>query len=242
MNVTVNKSTFRRRVTQTVFILALSILSPVAGAGEIQSLDSIRDAVKTFVLAESGSSDTVSATVGSLDRRLRLAKCGQALEAFWPPGARTIGNTTAGVRCAGAKPWKIYVSVRIEVFESIVVANRSMGRGDSLEAGDLRLERRSITALTRGYVTDLKRVVGYRLKRAVRPGEVILPGSLEAEKLIKRGQRVTLLARTGGFEVRMAGTAMRDGAAGERIRVRNLSSRRIVEGQVMPDGIVVVSW
>jgi flagella basal body P-ring formation protein FlgA len=53
-----------------------------------------------------------------------------------------------------------------------------------------------------------------------------------ADILIKRGQRVTLIATAGGLEVRALGEALMDATPDGRIRVLNLVSRRPVEGQV----------
>jgi flagella basal body P-ring formation protein FlgA len=52
---------------------------------------------------------------------------------------------------------------------------------------------------------------------------------------------VTLVGRNGSFEVRAQGKALADAGAGERVRVENLSSRRVVEGQVRADGSVLVA-
>ncbi len=56
--------------------------------------------------------------------------------------------------------------------------------------------------------------------------------------LIHRGQQVVLLARSARVEVRVAGVALADARASDHIRVQNLSSQRIVEGIVRPDGVI----
>ncbi|MEO6369387.1 MAG: flagellar basal body P-ring formation chaperone FlgA, partial [Steroidobacteraceae bacterium] len=58
---------------------------------------------------------------------------------------------------------------------------------------------------------------------------------------VKRGQRVTLVASVGGLEVRAQGEAMADASATGRVRVLNLSSRKVVEGQVESGDRVRVS-
>jgi flagella basal body P-ring formation protein FlgA len=55
---------------------------------------------------------------------------------------------------------------------------------------------------------------------------------LAADILVRRGQRVTLIATIGGLEVRAQGEAIADAGPTGRVRVLNLASRRIVEGQV----------
>jgi flagella basal body P-ring formation protein FlgA len=39
----------------------------------------------------------------------------------------------------------------------------------------------------------------------------------------------------------MSGKALADGVAGQRVQVRNLSSRRVVEGTVVAPGLIRVS-
>jgi flagella basal body P-ring formation protein FlgA len=51
---------------------------------------------------------------------------------------------------------------------------------------------------------------------------------------------VTLVVDNGGMEIRMAGKALSDGALDQRIRVENVSSRRVVEGIVRSAEIVEI--
>ena len=66
------------------------------------------------------------------------------------------------------------------------------------------------------------------------------PRVLEAPRLVRRGERVTITARADGIDVRMAGKALMDGTAGERIRVRNINSDRVIEATVASPGMVEV--
>ena len=59
--------------------------------------------------------------------------------------------------------------------------------------------------------------------------------------LVRRGDRIALAWNKNGIKVSMRGQAMKDGAAGERVMVKNLSSKRVIEGIVRDSGTVVVS-
>jgi flagella basal body P-ring formation protein FlgA len=50
--------------------------------------------------------------------------------------------------------------------------------------------------------------------------------------MIKRGQSVKIMARSGAVGVTMAGVATSKASLGERITVRNVNSGRVVEGIV----------
>jgi len=55
---------------------------------------------------------------------------------------------------------------------------------------------------------------------------------------VHRGQEVDLLADHGAIQVKSQGEALGDGAVGNRIKVRNKSSGRIIEGTIRSAGIV----
>ncbi|MGH8612058.1 MAG: flagellar basal body P-ring formation chaperone FlgA [Gammaproteobacteria bacterium] len=221
-------------------LLALPFfLAPLCTAAkDSQSLESIRQAVVAFISSESVDAKALTIQVGALDDRLRLPRCEAPIEAFRPPGAKTIGGTAIGVRCAGS--WKIYVPARVGLQKEVLVASQSMARGELLDPEELRLEKRDVSVLLQGYTDSDARILGHRLKRPVRTGEVITPGMVEEEKIVRRGQQVTILASVNGIEVRMAGEALSDGVRDQAIKVRNVSSKRVVEGTVTGLGVVEI--
>jgi len=64
---------------------------------------------------------------------------------------------------------------------------------------------------------------------------------VQAPRLIKAGQEVILLATTPQLEVRMKGKALSDGSRGDIIQVRNVRSKRVIEGVVTDIGTVRVN-
>ena len=68
------------------------------------------------------------------------------------------------------------------------------------------------------------------LRRPLAAGTPLTRQALAPPLVVRRGQQVVLLAETAGLQVRSSGTALADAARGERVRVKNSRSRRIVEG------------
>lgn len=212
----------------------LTLTFPAAASEPTQSLTSISEQVQNFLLAPYKEREQeVDVQVGSLDPRLRLAACDTELEVFQPVGARRMGNTSVGVRCQAPRPWTIYLSATVRVFDQVQVANRPLRRGTVLSAADLRSERHDLTTLRGGYETSPGRVIGKQLQRPLRAGEVIPMRALSSALVIKRGEQVTILARQGGMEVASSGIALHNAAIGERLQARNQSSGRLVEGTVI---------
>lgn len=214
-------------------LAALLGLNIAVAADEVHSHKEILAAAAATVRAEmGGNGERVEAVADPLDPRVRLAKCGQALAVTVPFGRKPAGRITAEVSCPGPAPWKIYVPVRLAVYNQVLVASRVLPRDSLLTAGDISLAEADVSRLDYGYLTAPEHVIGRRLRRPLTEGEPLTPGNLEIEPLIKRGQRVTLEATSGGLTVRTAGIAKSDGLQGQVIKVENLNSQREIQAVV----------
>lgn len=214
-----------------------------AGSGTWQSHDAIRALVQDHLAGQSGrglGAADLEVEVSTLDPRLRLPACPEPLRVLPGQGQR-LGAVSVAVRCPGSAPWTLYVQARVAAFAAVLVASRPLPRGARLADSDLEPVRMNIATLPQGYVTSADTVVGKVLRQALAAGQPIRPGQLEDPHLVIRGQQVTLRATREGFAVSMAGTALANGRRGDRIQVRNATSGRIVEGEVMSAGVVDVA-
>ncbi len=228
----------------------LSLLSVVCGgfgsaalaADDFQSHEQIREVARTYLLAylqQNGATPT-AVEVGKLDARLRLKPCESDLQAFLPRGSRTIGNTTVGIRCTGSRPWSLHVPMKVRLEKTIAVAAHPLTRGHVIQAGDILMKRVDVSQLPQGYIEQRTRLLGHRVKRQIGQGATFTPRMIEKPLKVRRGQRVSILARSGAMEVRMAGKALASGAVGDRIRVENLKSKQKREGVIDRNGDVVI--
>lgn len=201
--------------------------------------DRIRALVSDYARQQAGPQARIE--VGALDERLRLPACDTAPEAFSPAGSAARGALSVGVRCSGPTAWSLYVPVRIGESRQIVILNRSVSRGETVAAKDVSLQERDITTLPFGYLATVADVVGKTIKRPLTAGSVVTPDALELQRIVKRGQNVTLISKIGSAEVRAQGKALNDAGQGERVKVENTSSHRVIEGVVRSADAVEVS-
>jgi len=179
-------------------------------------------------------------SVGRIDPRHNLRRCALPLQ------TRITGNNfrgstmTVSVRCLKPSPWLLYVPGKVAMFKSVYVARRTMARGHRISESDLLLIRRDVTRLHYGYIDNKRDIIGKVTRRVVFANTILKAQMLGLPILVKRGQTVVLVAESNGIQVRMSGTALGSGSAGRAIRVRNLSSRRIVEGIVLKTGVVKI--
>lgn len=234
--------TSRQRKIDCLALTAL-LLASAANAQALQSVDSIRAAAARFVTErlQHDAATTVHAEAGMLDPRLRMPACTAQLAAFSPSAEiRAAARMTIGVRCA-APAWTVYVPVTVESELKVLVTLRALPRNASVQPLDVELQLRRVPGIAAGYLTSTEQLAGRHLRATVAPGTALGVELLSPDILIRRGQRVTLVANAGGLEVRAQGEAVADAGPDGRVRVLNLASRRIVEGQAQTRDTVRVS-
>ena len=222
--------------------LAVAPLAATATDEAVQDPESIRETARQFaagMAAAEGGAARIE--VGALDRRLRLPQCDKPLTAYLGTGSRNATRQSIGVRCEGTVPWSLFVPLSIERPGQVVVTARPIPRGQVITEDDVRLAERDLGTLHRGYLTDPAQAVGQRAERDLPADEALVPGNVGKPNVIKRGAEVTIMAADELLDVRVSGVALASGGLGERIRVRNASSKRELDAVVVGEGLVQVA-
>ncbi|RMH55211.1 MAG: flagella basal body P-ring formation protein FlgA [Candidatus Hydrogenedentota bacterium] len=150
---------------------------------------------------------------------------------------------TVKVGGEGAEEEKIFfVPVHATRIVNVVVPVHPIAKGARIEAADVRVERRDGFSLPRDAVHDSAEVVGRIARRLLLEGKPLTSSAIERERLVRRGDKVRLVARFGGIEVTAEGTAFENGGLGESIRVRNKESKKIIIGRVSGPREVLVTY
>lgn len=220
---------------------ALSLGASPAQAEPYQNLEAIRTQVREFILKQAAQPEgSIEVEVGRIDPRLRLATCERPLDLALPPNSRLAGSALASVRCNGSRPWSFYVTARIKNYEPVLVAARALPRGSALGAADVRIEKRDISTLNDTPLADAKQAAGMLTLYALAPGDVVGFRNFKAVQLVRRGEKVTILASANGLEVRVSGEALADGIEGQAIRVRNSLTNKVIQAVITAPGVVQV--
>lgn len=228
----------------TSLFLAMA-LYPYASNAALQALSEISETAENFVknqLAADVAGQQYKTTIktGHLDPRLRLRQCDTPLSAEPLSQRQYSNNVTVTVRCDAPKPWTVYVPVKVKTLVPVMVASRPLARGIDIQESDIMQVERELSRLASGYFKSKEPIIGRPAKRILPQGAVIKPNDIAMEKLIRRGNRVSIVTESAGFSVRMPGKALSDAGKGDVIQVENLSSKRMVEGIVLAPGIVKV--
>ncbi len=175
----------------------------------------------------------------ALDPRLQLSDCTAPLRAVVAKSTNAAPRLAVSVQCPQAGGWNARVTVKLQLFRSVLVANHALLRGDGLSAADVHAEERDVTHLGYGYIENIEQVAGRTLSRALPTDSVLTPAALGGRRMVRAGDRVQMIARLGGIEVRANGVALGSGDNGARLRVRNDNSGKVIDGMVSAPGEVI---
>lgn len=220
---------FRRSCRLPALALVLALATGAAGAATASGFQSV-DSIRAAVLATVGAGEDAEAT---LDPALRMPHCAQPLE------ARRTSEATVEVACPSG--WRLFVPVRVRRSQTVLVLSRSVASGDPITADVFTAQQRDTARIAGAAIARPEDAIGRSARRTLTAGSVLTAGDLVAPRLVHRGDTISLVSRQAGIEVRVAGRALADGGADERISVENLSSRRVVQGRVDATGEVIVS-
>lgn len=211
-------------------------------ADSLQSLASISHAVKQFVTQQQVPLNNVQVTLTSLNKQLRLPQCGKSLQIKMAPGTKLLGNTSLSVNCASPQPWRIHVAAHIDGEVDVLIARHPLPRGTVIQDIDLEFVKRRYSQLNHGYYASSNLLENMEAKRNIKAGQVLTPNIIKAQKLVLRGQHITIIAQSGRLTLRAKGKALMDGQHGQTIKVSNLNSKKLIYARVISAGIVEVNF
>ncbi|MDH5471449.1 MAG: flagellar basal body P-ring formation chaperone FlgA [Gammaproteobacteria bacterium] len=234
-----------RSIIMTLTLLNSCLIGGITMASTnktFQSHESILSAVRTFLESQNELQQykKVNIQLGRIDPRLKLTRCEQSLQLSLAPGSDTTGKTTVNIRCPSDSPWGLYVTATINKFATVYQTAAHLNKGHIITEGDVQAVEYNLAKLNQGYFTDKKSLIGKETRRQLIKGKVIQPNQVKETLLVKQGEQVALVAKSSRFAVRMPGKALMNGALGDHIRVKNMSSKRIIEGKVTRAGEVTV--
>src|SRR3989337_48309 len=135
-----------------------------------------------------------------------------------------------------------WVTAEIAVLVDVVLASKPLKERQMVGADDIYIGRKDLSRLPAGYIDDIRRVSGKRVKRFVGANAILTEYILEEPPLFKRGDKVFIVAESDALRASAIGVAGEDGDRGRPVRVTNLQSKKEVVGEGDGNGTVRVQW
>lgn len=174
--------------------------------------------------------DRVSVSPGEL----RLTVTGD--KEVYTPGPLTLRVMVA---LNGKEVRTVPVTVRLYIKAHVLIAQRPLGKFETIFSGDLATELREMRPGEEA--VRLPEPGKYRVTRALQQGEVVKRKDLQLVPEVVKGSKVSLTVTSGSLRLSLVGLAVEDGWLGDTIRVKNIDSNQIIMAKVTGAGQVEVS-
>ncbi len=134
------------------------------------------------------------------------------------------------------------VNLQAHLYSDVWVAAAAIKPGTSLDTAPITRERRDVIRLTQPLFTSENRDPALCINEYLQPGAVILARSIHQKPIVFRGQFVQAAVIEKYMQIKVKAEVLEDGAPGQMIRVRTLSSRKEIRGKVVDEDTVQVMF
>jgi flagellar basal body P-ring formation protein FlgA len=151
---------------------------------------------------------------------------------------RFTAQLLAGVDTAAFQ--QMAVTGRATAVVQVPVLNKVLAQGAVIGAGDVTLIAMPLDRAG-DYVRTAEAMVGMELRRQIPEQTPLRVQDMLPQRVVHRGNLVTMQVLAAGMQLTAQGRALQDGAIGETIRVTNTQSNRVVDAKVTGAGAVDVT-
>jgi flagella basal body P-ring formation protein FlgA len=135
------------------------------------------------------------------------------------------------LRTAGRNPQDITVKIELRQAPQVVVATRNVPRGIILTSYDVELQPASRTAKTSAYTT-IEDVIGRESTVSIAPGQVLDPKYVRSALVVRKGEVVDVMVRSGGINITTKASARTDAGVGDVVQVTLLHNKESLVARV----------
>lgn len=146
---------------------------------------------------------------------------------YYSAGARTLAP--------------VKISGRYEEIAAIPILKHRVGGGQMIEPDDIELKAFPTQRLQKQTVIDPAQIIGKCPKRTISAGRPIRIDEVVTMPVVNKGEMVSLVYKTPQMEIRTLGEATENGATGDIIKIRNLTSHIVVQATITGKGLAQVN-
>jgi flagella basal body P-ring formation protein FlgA len=180
---------------------------------------------------------TIDVTAMPIDKRVHVPTCSSGLTFHSSKEALSQSNVTVKAQCPG-KDWYMFMVVKATETQPVVVISSAVSPGTLLTSNNVHVVSMNKKRLRSSTFSDIKYVLGARIKRRVSSGRPVDPNNL---CYVCKGDNVIITAGTSNMRVKTSGVALEDGSMGETIQVKNRRSNKKIYARVASTGHVEIS-
>ena len=134
------------------------------------------------------------------------------------------------------------VPLRAQLWQEVWVAPSRLDRGQALDRSLLAVQKVDVLREKQPLISAESDPSALDLTTSVAAGRPLTRRDVAGRPVIRKGQVVEVVAQQGLLAISMKALALESGAAGDLIKLRNLESRREINGQILNESKVQVHF
>ena len=179
------------------------------------------------------SAERVEFILSHLDHRLKLENC-PTQPIVQPQESLYHSNRfTLRIICQGGNSWIQYIAVQVKRWSTIVISKMPIAKQTVLDGSMIDMKETNLAQISGSYFQNSMDVIGKVAKQPIGAHQAILNHHLELAVLIRKNQTVMIVAGSGTIKVKTGGIALENGKKGQRIKVKNSKSQRVIEATIL---------
>ena len=123
----------------------------------------------------------------------------------------------------------------------LITLKHNLKRGELIQESDLKFDYRN-NSVGKGYFIDKNILIGREINQNLSRGQIIKVRHLKERFTVVEGQAIIIYADLNGINVKMDGNALQNGHLNEWIKVRNISSGKVVEGKIVNEKKILINY
>lgn len=157
----------------------------------------------------------------------------------WDPFSTLFrGSFTTLIRMPASR-WSGWLTGSVQWHGSALEVKKNLNFGQKVTLEDLKVSLKDIT-YQKDIILNSEEVVGRVAARTIGIGSVLRASDLKKEEAVKRGQVVKAILGDQDFEISLSTLAEESGTLGDRIRIKNLETQKMLTGEIIDFGVVRV--
>ena len=161
-----------------------------------------------------------------------IVSCNKPLK--WQIAIRTNADSTSKFQ-SKKKINKISNSIKL------IILKNNLKKGEVIQKHDLKFDYKTNSVGT-GFFESFDELVGRKINQNLSKGQVIKIRHLEENFMVSEGQSIIIFSDLYGINIRMQGNALENGHFNELIKVKNISSGKIVQGRVINEKKILINY
>ena len=161
-----------------------------------------------------------------------IVSCNKPLK--WQITIRTNADSTSKIH-SRKKINKISNSIKL------ITLRNNLKKGEVIQKHDLKFDYKT-NSVGNGFFESFDKLVGRKINQNLSKGQVIKIRHLEENFMVSEGQSIIIFSDLYGINVRMQGNALENGHFNELIKVKNISSGKIVQGRVINEKKILINY